>query len=171
MLLLPSFNTLTEKHLSLDLTDPWFLLLLLGLTLVTGIISGSYPALFMSSLKPIVVLKGLLKFKPAATYFRKALVVFQFALSIILILGMIVIYRQIDFIHNKNLGFAKEDLLYMPLEGELQKTYPTFKDQLLRQPGIKYVTSAQSSPLEVGSSTRWSTLARKGYYQTDPVQQ
>ena len=157
-LLLPSFNTLTEKHLSIDLTDPSFLLILLGLTLVTGIISGSYPALFMSSLKPIIVLKGLLKFRPGATYFRKALVVFQFALSIILILGMIVIYRQIDFIHNKNLGFAKEDLLYMPLEGELQKTYPTFKEQLLKQPGIKYVTSAQSSPLEVGSSTagvRW----------------
>ena len=158
MLLLPSFNTLTEKHLSLDFTDPSFLLLLLGLVLVTGIISGSYPALFMSSLKPIIVLKGLLKFKPGATYFRKALVVFQFALSIILILGMIVIYRQIDFIHNKNLGFAKEDLLYMPLEGELQKTYPTFKEQLLKQPGIKYVSSAQSNPLEVGSSTsgvRW----------------
>ena len=157
-LLLPSFNTLTEKHLSLDLTDPSFLLILLGLVLVTGVVSGSYPALFMSSLKPIIVLKGLLKFRPGATYFRKALVVFQFALSIILILGMIVIYRQIDFIHNKNLGFAKEDLLYIPLEGELQKTYPTFKDQLLRQPGIKSVTSAQSNPLEVGSSTsgvRW----------------
>jgi len=157
-LLLPSFNTLTEKHLSIDLTDASFLVILLGLTLVTGIISGSYPALFMSSLKPIIVLKGLLKFRPGATYFRKALVVFQFALSIILILGMIVIYRQIDFIHNKNLGFAKEDLLYMPLEGELQKTYPTFKEQLLKQPGIKYVTTAQSSPLEVGSSTsgvRW----------------
>jgi len=158
ILLLPSFNTLTEKHLSIDFTDPSFLLILLGLALVTGIISGSYPALFMSSLKPIIVLKGLLKFRPGATYFRKALVVFQFSLSIILILGMIIIYRQIDFIHNKNLGFAKEDLLYMPLEGELQKTYPTFKDQLLKQPGIKNVTSAQSSPLEVGSSTygvRW----------------
>ena len=157
-LLLPSFNTLTEKHLSIDLTDPSFLLILLGLTVVTGIISGSYPALFMSSLRPIIVLKGLLKFRPGATYFRKALVVFQFALSIILILGMIVIYRQIDFIHNKNLGFAKEDLLYMPLEGDLQKTYPTFKEQLLKQPGIKSVTSAQSNPLEVGSSTygvRW----------------
>src|SRR5215831_3274131 len=112
----------------------------------------------MSSLKPIVVLKGLLKFRPGATYFRKGLVVFQFALSIFLILGMIVIYRQIDYIHNKNLGFAKEDLLYMPLEGELAKTYTTFKDELSRQPGIKSVTSAQSSPLEVGSSTqgvRW----------------
>ena len=71
---------------------------------------------------------------------------------------MIVIYRQIDYIHNKNLGFAKEDLLYMPLEGELQKTYLTFKEELLKQPGIKSVSSAQSSPLEVGSSTqgvRW----------------
>jgi len=75
-----------------------------------------------------------------------------------LILGMIVIYRQIDFIHNKNLGFAKEDLLYIPIEGELQKTYPAFKDELLRQTGIKSVSSSQSSPLEVGSSTqgvRW----------------
>jgi predicted permease len=157
-LILPSFNTLTEKHLSINLTDPSFLLILLGLTLVTGVISGSYPALFMSTLKPIVVLKGLLKFKPGATYFRKGLVVFQFALSIILILGMIVIYRQINFIHNKNLGFAKEDLLYMPLEGSLGKNFMAFKEELLKQPGIKNITSAQSSPLEVGSSTqgvRW----------------
>jgi predicted permease len=157
-LILPSFNALTEKHLSINLTDPSFLLILLGLTVITGVISGSYPALFMSTLKPIVVLKGLLKFKPGATYFRKGLVVFQFALSIILILGMIVIYRQINFIHNKNLGFAKEDLLYMPLEGDLRKNFMAFKDELLKQPGIKNISSAQSSPLEVGSSTqgvRW----------------
>jgi len=157
-LILPSFNTLTEKHLAINLADPSFLLIVLGLTVVTGFISGSYPALFMSTLKPIVVLKGLLKFKPGATYFRKGLVVFQFALSIFLILGMIVIYRQINYIHNKNLGFAKEDLLYIPLEGELQKNFLTFKEELLKQPGIKYISSAQSSPLEVGSSTqgvRW----------------
>ena len=157
-LILPSFNSLTEKHLSINLADPSFLIIALGLTVVTGVISGSYPALFMSTLKPIIVLKGLLKFKSGATYFRKGLVVFQFALSIFLILGMIVIYRQINYIHNKNLGFAKEDLLYMPLEGELQKNFMTFKEELLKQPGIKYISSAQSSPLEVGSSTqgvRW----------------
>ena len=157
-LILPSFNTLTEKHLAINLADPSFLLIVLGLTVVTGFISGSYPALFMSTLKPIIVLKGLLKFKSGATYFRKGLVVFQFALSIFLILGMIVIYRQINYIHNKNLGFAKEDLLYIPLEGELQKNFMTFKEELLKQPGIKYISSAQSSPLEVGSSTqgvRW----------------
>jgi len=157
-LILPSFNDLTEKHLAINLTDPKFLLILLGLTIVTGVISGSYPALFMSTLRPIVVLKGILKFKAGATYFRKGLVVFQFALSIILILGMIVVYRQINYIHNKNLGFAKEDLIYMPLEGGLGKNFMAFKNELLNQPGIKGVTSAQSDPLEVGSSTqgvRW----------------
>jgi len=157
-LILPSFNDLTEKHLAINLTDPKFLLILLGLTIVTGVISGSYPALFMSTLRPIVVLKGILKFKTGATYFRKGLVVFQFALSIILILGMIVVYRQINYIHNKNLGFAKEDLIYMPLEGGLGKNFMAFKNELLNQPGIKGVTSAQSDPLEVGSSTqgvRW----------------
>ena len=156
--LLPSFNQLTEKKLSLDFANPSFWMIMLGLLVITGFVAGSYPALFMSSLRPIVVLKGSLKFKPAATYFRKGLVVFQFALSIILILGMIVVYRQIDFINNKNLGFAREDLLFMPLEGELGKTFPTFKEELSKQPGILSVTSAGSSPLEVGSSTqgvRW----------------
>lgn len=158
VLILPSFNELTEKHLSINLTDPSFLLIILGLTIVTGVVSGSYPALFMSTLKPIVVLKGLLKFKSGATYFRKGLVVFQFALSITLILGMIVIYRQINYINNKNLGFGKEDLLYMPLEGPMAKNFMAFKEELLKQPGIKNISSAQSSPLEVGSSTqgvRW----------------
>jgi len=157
-LLLPTFNSLTGKHLAIDFTDSSFLIIILSITTITGIVSGSYPALFMSSLRPIVVLKGLLKFKPGATYFRKGLVVFQFALSIMLILGMIVIYRQIDYIHNKNLGFAKEDLLYMPLEGELQKTFPTFKDVLQKQAGIQSVSASQSDPLQVGSSTsgvRW----------------
>ena len=61
---------------------------------------------------------------------------------------MIVIYRQIDYIHNKNLGFGKEDLLYMPLEGDLQKTFMTFKQELLKQPGIKVI-------FQVHKVTRW----------------
>jgi putative ABC transport system permease protein len=173
-LLLPTFNTLTDKHLTIHITDPSFLGLILILTLVTGVIAGSYPALFMSSLNPIVVFKGALKLKPGATYFRKGLVVFQFALSIILVLGMIVIYRQIDYIHNKNLGFAKEDLLYMPLEGELQKNFMTFKQELLKQPGIRFVSSAQSTPLETGSSTsgvRWpgKDTTKLILFSTNPI--
>ena len=158
VLILPSFNQLTEKQLAIDLGDSSFVFTLLGLMLVTGLISGSYPALFMSALKPIVVLKGILKFKAGATFFRKALVVAQFILSIGLILAMIVVYRQIEYVHNKNLGFSKEGLLYMPLEGGLGKNYLAFRDELLKQPGIKGVTSAGHSPVEVGSSTqgvRW----------------
>jgi putative ABC transport system permease protein len=174
VLLLPSFNTLTDKELVLNFADPSLWLIILLLTIVTGIVSGSYPALFMSSLKPIVVLKGVLKFKAGATYFRKALVVVQFSLSIIFILGMIVVYRQIDYIHNKNLGFDKENLLYMPLEGELQKNFMTFKQELQKQPGISAVTSAQSSPLEVGSSTqgvRWpgKDTTQLILFSTNPV--
>jgi predicted permease len=157
-LLLPTFNKLTEKQLSLNFGDPSFLLLLVAFTVITGIVAGSYPALFMSSLNPVVVLKGSLKFKPNATYFRKGLVVFQFALSIILIVGMIIVYRQIEYIQTKNIGFDRENLIYLPLEGNLSKSFASFKQDLLNQPGIKTVTCSQSSPLEVGSSTqgvRW----------------
>jgi hypothetical protein len=112
----------------------------------------------MSSLNPVVVLKGALKFKPSATYFRKGLVVFQFCLSIILIVGMIIVYRQIEYIQTKNIGFDRENLIYLPLEGDLAKSFATFKQELQNQPGIKSVTCSQSTPLEVGSSTqgvRW----------------
>ncbi len=160
-LMLPAFNTLTEKHLSLDFTDPLFLLILLGLTIVTGMVAGSYPALFMSSLRPVVVLKGALKFKPSATLFRKGLVVFQFALSIMLIVGMLVVYRQIEYIQSKNLGFDRENMLYMPLEGDLSNNFISFKQELTNMPGIKSVTCSQADPLEVGSSTQGVNWAGK----------
>lgn len=160
-IILPTFNTLTDKHLSLDFTDPTFLLILLGLTIVTGLVSGSYPALFMSSLRPVVVLKGALKFKPSATLFRKGLVVFQFGLSIMLIVGMIVVYRQIDYIQSKNLGFDRENLLYMPIEGDLASKYKSFKQELLTMPGIKSVTCSMADPLQVGNSTQGVTWPGK----------
>ncbi|OIN56295.1 ABC transporter permease [Arsenicibacter rosenii] len=161
LILLPTFNTLTEKHLSFNITNPLLPALLIGLTLLTGLLSGSYPALFMSSLNPIIVLKGALKFKPSATLFRKGLVVFQFGLSIMLILGMIVIYRQLNFIQTKNLGYDRDNLLYMPLEGDLQKNFATFRQELSKEPGIRGVTCSQSDPLEVGSSTMGVTWPGK----------
>ncbi len=160
-LMLPAFNTLTDKRLDINFGDPLFLLILLGLTIVTGIVAGSYPALFMSSLKPVVVLKGALKFKPSATFFRKGLVVFQFALSIMLIVGMLVVYNQINYIQSKNLGFNRENMLFMPLEGDLSKTFNTFKQELINMPGIKSVTCSQSDPLQVGSSTQGVTWSGK----------
>ncbi|MBK9931158.1 MAG: ABC transporter permease [Saprospiraceae bacterium] len=155
---LPSFNTVTGKLLKIPFTDPAFLITVFGLTLGTGVFAGSYPAFFMSALRPITVLKGWLRFNPSATLLRRGLVVFQFALSIFLIMGMIVIYRQIAYINNKSLGFDKENLIMVPIEGDLQKNYEVFKQELSREAGIKQITSASNSPLQVGSSTggvRW----------------
>ena len=161
-LMLPSFNELTSKQLSLNLLNPFLILTLLGLTAVTGLVAGSYPALFMSSLNPVVILKGALKFKPSAAYFRQGLVVFQFGLSILLILAMIVVYNQIQFIQTKNLGFNRENLLYInDVEKSMGTRFASFKEAVESRPGIKSVTVSQATPLEVGSSTMGVSWPRK----------
>ncbi|RIV21342.1 ABC transporter permease [Fibrisoma montanum] len=154
-LILPSFNSLTGKHISLQITDVRFWLMLGGITVVTGLLAGSYPALFLSSLNPVRVLKGALKFGSGARLFRQGLVVFQFVLSTLLIIGTIVVYRQVNFIQTKNLGYDRENLLYVPVEGDLatQSAYKTFRDELLRLPGIASVSSIQEAPHNIGSST------------------
>lgn len=147
--LLPAFNTLTGKQLFLPFGQPFFWLMLLGLLLITGFVAGSYPALFLSSLKPIRVLKGALNFSKGATYFRKGLVVFQFALSIILIIGMIVIYRQVDYIQNKNLGYSRQNLIYIPIDGALIEKYTLFKEDAAKIPGVASISKMKESPTEV----------------------
>jgi len=151
---LPSFNELTRKEISLPLAVPGFWLTIIGLTLVTGIISGSYPAIFLSSFNPIKVLKGTLRFGTKATLFRKSLVVFQFVLSIVLIIGTIVISKQVNYIQQFNLGYDRENLVYIPLEGDLAKNYDVFKTEALRTPGVRFISSITQDPtsIENGSS-------------------
>ena len=151
--LLPTFNSLTEKKIALSLGDPAVGLTLLGLTVFTGLLSGSYPALFLSSLQPVRVLKGTLKFSSGAVLFRKGLVVFQFAMSILLIVGTVVVFRQVQYIKSKNLGLDRENLVYLPLEGDLRKSFEPFKQELLAAPGIKTVSMASGNAMAVGSST------------------
>jgi predicted permease len=150
-LLLPTFNQLTGKHIELPFAQPAFLLALGGLTLVTGVVSGSYPALFLSSLNPVRVLKGTLKFKPEARFLRQGLVVLQFVLSILLIVGMIVVYQQLEYIQHKNLGYDRESLVHMPIEGELK--FPTFRDELLKMPGVRRVSRIATPPTGLGGIT------------------
>jgi hypothetical protein len=144
--LLPTFNTLTEKTVALSLGDPAVLLVLLGLTLFTGLLSGSYPALFLSSLQPVRVLKGTLKFSSGAVLFRKGLVVFQFAMSILLIVGTVVVFRQVQYIKSKNLGLDRENLVYVPLEGDLRKRFEPFKQELLGAPASKRCPGRAATP-------------------------
>ncbi|KAA2245324.1 FtsX-like permease family protein [Chitinophaga agrisoli] len=147
---LPAFNQLTGKQLLLPVGQPAFWGVLIGLLLLTGFIAGSYPALFLSSLHPIRVLKGTLRFSKGGVYFRKGLVVFQFALSIILIVGMIVIYQQMQYVQNKNLGYNRENLVYIPLEGELISKYPLFKAEAANLPGIVSITKMKETPTVIG---------------------
>ena len=143
---LPVFNTLTGKQLSLPVTQPLFWTILFALVLVTGFVAGSYPALFLSSLKPVRVLKGSLKFNRGATFFRQGLVVFQFTLSIVLITGMIVVYRQMNYIQSKNIGYDRENLVYIPIEGELIKNYGVFKNEAGKIPGVLSISKMRNSP-------------------------
>ncbi len=144
--LIPAFNNLTGKELSLPFAQPAFWAALAGQLLITGLVAGSYPALFMSSLNPVRVLKGSLKFSWQATFFRKGLVVFQFVLSILLIVGMIVIYRQVKFIQTTNLGYDRDNLVYLPIEGELIKKFELFKEEAGNIPGIQSISKMRNSP-------------------------
>lgn len=152
-LLLPVFNYITQKQIVMPFGQLSFWLKLVGITIITGFVSGSYPALFLSSFNPVKVLKGRLKLDAGAVWFRKGLVVFQFVLSSILIIATIVVSKQVNFIQNRNLGYDRENLIYVPIEGELGAKYDIFKNELQNMPGIKSVTEVSNNPTFIDNST------------------
>lgn len=152
-LVLPQFNQFTGKQIQIPFESLKFWLSLTGLLLVTGFISGSYPALYLSSFRPVRVLKGLSKFSNSSLWFRKGLVVFQFTLSIILIIGTIVVSKQVNYIQTTNLGYDKENLLYVPLEGDLPSKYKLLKNQGMQMPGIQSVAKITDGPTRINNGT------------------
>lgn len=154
-LALPTFNTLFDKQLVLDLSEPALWLIIAGLVLLTGFVSGSYPALFLSSLQPVKILKGRFQAGKGPVLFRRTLVVFQFALSMFLIVGMLVIGRQMNYLRTKNLGLDRENVLYIPLEGSLngEKQTEVVRQEILQQPAIASVTTASDLPVNVQNSS------------------
>jgi putative ABC transport system permease protein len=130
------------------LFDPTILLILLGVIVIIGFGSGMYPALFLSAFKPVVVLKGkLIPGMGSSGVFRKALVVFQFIISIVMIIGTSVVYNQLNFMKNKSLGYQKEDILVVAnTSRDLLPQLQTFKNELLQHPNIERVTATLSKP-------------------------
>jgi hypothetical protein len=149
--ILPLFNTITAKQITLPLSRSSFWTMMGALVLVTGITAGGYPALFLSSLRPVKVLKGALKFSPAAFWLRKGLVIFQFTLSILLIIGTMVISRQVNYLQTVNLGFDRDNLIYSPVLGDLWKRYSAVTAELTGMPGIQAVTRTDQAPQETGA--------------------
>ncbi len=149
-LLLPAFNNVSGKLLTLEsMKEPAFLLGLLGIMLVTGLASGSYPAFVQSSFKPVDSIKGLgLKVSPKSgkSTLRRTLVVIQFTLSIILIVGTSIVYKQIQHMLKKELGYEKESIVYFVKRSNLRTQYDAFKSELLRDSNIIGVTSSSDVP-------------------------
>jgi ABC-type antimicrobial peptide transport system permease subunit len=139
LLVLPPFNGLTGKQLSVPFFAPsWWLAAAAGVV-ITGLVAGSYPAFFLSALQPVKVLKGRLRFGAGAVRFRQVLVVFQFVLSTLLIIGTLVVSLQTRYVQSKHLGYDRENLLYIPLEGELLPKFEIFRQQASHLPGVKSV--------------------------------
>ena len=150
---LPAFNQLTGKEIVFPFASGSFWLSLVLLTLVTGLVSGSYPALFLSSFQPIRVLKGTLRFSATTAWFRRGLVVFQFMLSIMLIIGTLIVSEQVDYVQSVNLGYDRENLVYIPLEGDLTGKYKLFKQEAMQLPGVGGVSRASQSPTNIENGT------------------
>jgi len=152
--LLPAFNGLTGKSIAFGRMLGWPLLPgLAALTLLTGILAGIYPAVVLSSFRPVTVLKGLARTGLRSAAFRKALVVVQFAASAGLIIGTTVVFRQIDFMRGREPGFDREHVVALQLREDIVQSYGPFKKALLRSPRILGVTLSTEKPSLIGSNT------------------
>ncbi|MFC5624240.1 ABC transporter permease [Algoriphagus winogradskyi] len=146
-LFLPTFSNFTDKDLNLNfLQNPEYILGIIGLVILVGVISGSYPALFLSGFSPAKVLKGAFKAGKGHEQFRSVLVVGQFAISVVLIVAVLVVVRQLDFMQSKDLGFEKEDIVVLPSSPAIQQNYLILKDRLERHEGIKSVSISSRVP-------------------------
>ncbi|MBT6997987.1 MAG: FtsX-like permease family protein [Prolixibacteraceae bacterium] len=163
-LLLPLFNSVVNRNIELQPSqNPVFILFLLVTVLVTGFIGGSYPALIISRFKPVTVLKGKSPLKKGKLSGLNAMVYFQFILSVVLITSSIWMYKQVNFLKNKDLGYQKENLLRCTLpEIESNVSYQQVRQRILENPGIENMTLSINSPLH----SNWGTRLK---YQGGPV--
>lgn len=146
-LFLPTFSNFTGKVLTLNfLKNPEYIVGLVGLVLLVSLVSGSYPALFLSGFSPAKVLKGAFKAGKGHEQFRSVLVVGQFAISVVLIVAVLVVVRQLEFMQNKDLGFDKEDIIVLPSSPAIQENYLILKDRLERHQGINAVSISSRVP-------------------------
>jgi len=132
---LPAFKQITGKNIILDL-DTNLILSVSAITIITGLIAGSYPALYLSGFKPAVILRGKLNTSAGASWIRKGLVVFQFSMSVVLIISVLIVYQQMKLVQTKNLGYSKDNVVRFSNEGKIQQNLPVFLSELKNIPGV-----------------------------------
>ncbi|MCJ7718297.1 MAG: ABC transporter permease [Anaerolineales bacterium] len=148
---LPSFNAFTGKEVNIDYSDLHFLFGVMAILVFTGILSGSYPALFLSSYIPARTLKG--DIKSGSLSFRRVLVILQFSIAILMIICTGIVYRQLAFIQNRNLGINTDQVIYFPVMGNIGEKLQLLKEELHKYPGVKGVTNSESLPTSNLSGT------------------
>jgi putative ABC transport system permease protein len=159
---LPFFNHLLGVSLELKLFASWYIVpLLLLFTVFVGFLAGSYPALFLSSFYPYEVLKGSVKNSMKNGRLRRVLVIFQFAVSILLIVGTLIMYRQIKYMLNKDVGFNKEQLIVINRAGSLGSKMKSFKEALKEIPGVVNITSSTAVPGRTNNTNGYRIEGRK----------
>jgi len=151
---LPAFNLLTSKRLFIDYGNVYFWLAGIGFILFTGILAGSYPAFYLSSFQPVRVLKGTFKKMNAVVTPRKVLVVLQFWFAVVLIICTVIVERQIKYAQQRETGYAKNNLIYHMLTGDLEKNYTLVKNELLNS-GFATAVTKTSAPITQGWSDTW----------------
>ncbi|MEO5562624.1 MAG: ABC transporter permease [Chitinophagaceae bacterium] len=145
---LPLFNNLVQKDMH-PFERPVLIVWVVGLALLTGLLAGIYPAFYLSAFKPVSVLKGRIANSFSASAIRKGLVVFQFTISICLVLGAIIIWQQLDLLKNQHLGFNKDQQLVIPLQlgyNNTSENYTALRNELIKDPHVKMVTSGSTYP-------------------------
>ncbi len=151
---LSGFNQLTDKQLYIPYSNPWFWLIALSFILFTGLISGSYPALYLSSFRPVSVLKGTFKAANALITPRKLLVVVQFTFAVVLIVCTIIVRQQLQYAQDRETGYKRDNLVYVMMTGNVEKQYALIKNDLLAS-GAATAVSKTSAPITQGWSDSW----------------
>ena len=151
-LALPYFNRLTEKEMSLQLTSPLFWVIMIGFTILTGLLAGSYPAFYLSSFNPVSVLKGNLKLGRSDALPRKILVVIQFASSVILMIGTTIIYQEIQHGKNRPIGFDNRGLITVYWSADIAKNYEALRADLLSSGAVVSICKSNSPPSNIYSN-------------------
>ncbi len=166
-LFLPQFNHLSGKTLEVHYDSTWLVPTLISIAIATGIVAGGYPSFVLSSFRPVAVLTGALKAGASHSSLRKLLIIFQFVVSIVMIVGTIVVLDQLAYMQSKNLGFDEENVVVVRLpDPEAVQRYPAFKNAILQYPEVLSVSSASSVP---GYEADLSVIQPEGFQEDQNV--